>query len=170
MTTSALRLAGTKIRRPARLPGGPTAYRAWRKNHVSCTEATDRLQQVLDEGRPAPVALVAHVETCLSCQGELARYRKLMRLLHQLRGAEVIVPGGIVADVLAAVEEAANRRAVRSLLTGRRLAYGAAVASAGTAGVGLAVLAWSRTRAAAPGASLASGAGRRRRSDRRLAG
>jgi hypothetical protein len=164
-------MRGARGRGGGHLPGGTVGLRTWRKAPVACAQASGRLQQILDGGQPAPVAIVAHVETCLSCQGELARYRKVMRLLHQLRGVEVIVPAGIVAEVLAAVEEAANRRAVRSLLAGRRVAYGSAAAATGLAGIGLAVLAWSRTRTSPSSEGLAASApGRRRGHRRRLAG
>ncbi|HWH35909.1 MAG TPA: hypothetical protein VNT56_11400 [Acidimicrobiales bacterium] len=77
-----------------------------------------------------------HVETCLRCQAELARYRKLVRTLRSLR-SEVFDPGpGFVADVLAALDDAGDRHLLRSLLSGHRVAYvgGLAVATAGAAG------------------------------------
>ena len=115
---------------------------------MSCEEVAVALPQILDGASTAPSAMVAHVETCLGCQAELARYRKLVRLLQQLRTAEVEPPPGVVADVLGAIEDAANRHVIRSVLTGRRLVYGGAVAAAGGAAVGLVVLA--RTHAARP--------------------
>lgn len=77
-----------------------------------------------------------HVETCLRCQAELARYRKLVRTLRTLR-SEVFDPGpGFVAEVLAALDDAGERHLLRSLLSGHRVAYvgGLAVATAGAAG------------------------------------
>jgi hypothetical protein len=76
-----------------------------------------------------------HVEGCLRCQAELVRYRKLLRALRALR-TEVIRPSpGLVADVLASLEEAGEREAVRGVLHGRRVAYvsGLAVAAAAAA-------------------------------------
>jgi len=108
---------------------------------VSCLEVAAALPGILDGASTAPAPLVGHVETCLGCQAELARYRKLVRLLHQLRSSEVEPPAGLVGEVLGALEEAANRRVIRSVLTGRRLMYGGAVAAAGGAAVGLVVLA-----------------------------
>ena len=77
-----------------------------------------------------------HVESCLRCQAELARYRKLLRTLRTLR-ADVFDPGpGFVADVLASLEDAGERHVLRSLLSGHKVAYvgGLAVATAGAAG------------------------------------
>ena len=80
----------------------------------------------------------AHVEQCLRCQAELVQYRQLLRALRALR-TEVLEPApGLLADVLASLEEAGERRAVRSLLSGRRVAYvgGLAAAAAATAAAG----------------------------------
>ena len=78
-----------------------------------------------------------HVESCLRCQAELVQYRKLLRALHQLR-TEVLEPApGTLSGILANLEAAGERGAIRSLLTGRRAAYlgGLAVAmAAGAAG------------------------------------
>lgn len=86
-----------------------------------------------------------HVESCLRCQAELARYRKLLRTLRTLR-ADVFDPGpGFVSDVLSSLEDAGERHLLRSLLSGHKVAYvgGLALASAGAAG---ALVIASRTR------------------------
>ena len=122
--------------------------RPWRRpSEVACEQVALELPQILDGGLPASGALVAHVEYCLGCQAELARYRKLVRLLHQLSTNDVAVPPGIVADVLSALEGAASRRAIRSVLTGRRVAYGSAVLAAVVAGSTLVGLTLARGRA-----------------------
>lgn len=135
--------------------------RPWRRPVLlSCEQVRVELPGVLDGGAQAPSGLVQHVELCLACQAEVARYRKLMRLLQQLRrGEEVAVPAGIVADVLSSIELAASRSAVRSLLTGRRLAYGAAIAAAATAAAGLVLLTVCRGRSGRLAASGAPSAG-----------
>ena len=82
-----------------------------------------------------------HVEGCLRCQAEVAQYRRLLKALHNLR-TEVLTPApGLVTDVLARIEEAGERTAVRSMLKGRRAAYagGIAVAAVG-AGAGAALV------------------------------
>jgi len=53
--------------------------------------------------------------------------------MHQLR-TEVLEPApGLLADILAKVEEAGERRAIRSLVTGRRGAYIGAIGGAAVA-------------------------------------
>jgi len=90
----------------------------------------------------------AHVEGCLRCQAEVAQYRRLLKALHNLR-TEVLAPSpGLVTDVLARLEEAGERTAVKSMLKGRRVAYagGIAVAAVGAAGGAAIVLASRRGR------------------------
>lgn len=106
----------------------------------------ERLPAVLGSGERASAKLVAHVEQCLACQLELARYRKLLRLLNQLRAAEAEAPAGLVGDVLRALEGAASRRAIRSTLSGSWAVYAAAVAAAAAAGTSLVFVARARTR------------------------
>lgn len=103
-----------------------------------------QLPRILDDGLPASAQLVAHVETCLVCQAELARYRRLVRLLRQLAVAEVEPPPSVVADVLSVVGSAAQRRMVRFALAGRSLAYAGAVVAAAGAAAGLFALARAR--------------------------
>jgi anti-sigma factor RsiW len=103
------------------------------------------------EGTPVDLAMQTHVESCLRCQAELARYRRMLRALQQLRTRFLEPSPSLLAQTLAALEEAGERHAVRSLLSGRRLAYagaigGAALATAGTAAA--LILARSRRRAA----------------------
>jgi anti-sigma factor RsiW len=121
-----------------------------RVGSVSCAEVVSELPRILDDGLPAAVPLVSHVETCLRCQAELARYRRLVRLLHQLAVAEVEPPPGVVADILTVVGSAAERRMIRSVLTGRSLAYAGAVVAAGGAAVGLVALARAHARHVVP--------------------
>jgi hypothetical protein len=103
------------------------------------------------EGTPVDLAMQTHIESCLRCQAELARYRRMLRALQQLRTRFLEPSPSLLAQTLAALEEAGERQAVRSLLSGRRLAYagaigGAALATAGTAAA--LILARSRRRAA----------------------
>jgi hypothetical protein len=112
----------------------------------TCAEVAAALPLILDGASEAPPATIAHVQTCLACQAELARYRKVVRLLHQLRTTEVVPPPGFAAEVLSSLEAAASREVVRSLLTGRRVAYAGAVGGAALAAAGLVMLARARTR------------------------
>jgi hypothetical protein len=81
-----------------------------------------------------------HVQSCEACQAELLRYRKLLRVLHDLR-TEVIRPApGLLADVLGGLAEKGEQRALRSIVTGKRVAYASGIAIATVAGVTGAVL------------------------------
>src|SRR5207244_4399490 len=79
---------------------------------------------------PVDLAMQTHIESCLRCQAELARYRRMLRALQQLRTRFLEPSPSLLAQTLAALEEAGERHAVRSLLSGRRLAYAGAIGGA----------------------------------------
>ena len=108
------------------------------------------LPMVLDGWSAAPEQVVDHVGSCLRCQSELAKYHKLLRLLNQLRAHRVEPPPGVVADVLDALEKAAQRRVIRSVLTGRRLVYAGALAASAGAVVAVTVARRGRLRRVRP--------------------
>jgi anti-sigma factor RsiW len=86
-----------------------------------------------------------HLGSCLACQSELARYRRLARLLTQLRAERIEMPPGLVRDVLAGIERVALVRA------GRRTPGRVAVISGGVgASALLAALIVARRVARAP--------------------
>lgn len=87
-----------------------------------------------------------HVERCIRCQAELVQYRKLLRAMQSLR-VEVLEPApGLLSDILASIESAGERHAIRSLLSGRRVAYLAGLGAATAAGAAGAVIFATRTR------------------------
>jgi hypothetical protein len=116
---------------------------------VRCDEVASRLPSIMAGAVVADSAVVEHVETCLACHAELARYRKMLRMLGQLRFQPADPPPGLLADVLEALDAAARRRVVRSLLTGRRVAYASGIA--GAAAVAALVVA-ARVRSTRPAA------------------
>ncbi len=88
----------------------------------------------------------AHVGRCLRCQAEVVQYRKLLRALRALR-TEVLDPApGMLTDILAYLEEAGERHALRSLLKGRHFAYLGGIAAAATAGAAGAIVLAGRSR------------------------
>jgi len=110
---------------------------------MQCDDVADLLPQIVDGGARADARVRRHVESCLRCQAELVQYRKLLRALHNLR-TEVLEPApGTLSGILANLEAAGERGAIRSLLTGRRAAYlgGIAVATAAAGAAGALVLA-----------------------------
>jgi hypothetical protein len=116
------------------------------RTEITCESVAEVLPKIV-EGGNADANLTSHVESCLRCQAELVQYRKLLRSLHQLR-TEVLEPApGTLTTILANLEAAGERGAIRSMLTGRRAAYvgGIAVATAAAGAAGALVLA-SRAR------------------------
>jgi hypothetical protein len=89
-----------------------------------------------------------HVERCLRCQAEMVQYRKLLRAMRSMR-TQVLEPApGLLADVLANIESAGERHAIRSILSGRRIAYLGGLAAATAAGAAGAIVYTTRTRRA----------------------
>jgi len=113
----------------------------------SCDAVAAVLPGVVDGSAKLDRAERRHVEQCLRCQAELAQYRKLLRAMRALRTATDIAPTGLVTDVLAHIEAAGERRAVRATLNGRKVAYiGGLAAAATAAGAGAAIVLVSRGR------------------------
>jgi hypothetical protein len=119
---------------------------------MQCEDVADLLADSADGSVLLERSARRHVDRCLRCQAEVVQYRKLLRALHNLR-TEVLEPApGLLADILAHIEEAGERRAVRSLLTGRRAAYvgGIAAAAAATAAAGGALVIATRSKRRLP--------------------
>ena len=109
-------------------------------SEVRCDDLTELLAEVGDGATITDPASRRHVESCLRCQADLVQYRKLLRALHNLR-TEVLEPApGLLPEILAHLEAAGERHAVRSMLTGRRLAYAGGIAAATAAGAAGAIL------------------------------
>jgi hypothetical protein len=113
---------------------------------VRCESLAEVLAEAADGTVRLDRAARRHVDGCLRCQAELVQYRRLLRALHNLR-TEVLEPApGLVSDILAGLGQAGERHAVRSLLSGRRLAYAGGLAAAATAGAAGAILLATRNR------------------------
>jgi hypothetical protein len=113
------------------LPGEPT-----------CSTVADLLPALaLGECRGGRRAR-GHVEACLRCQAEVARYRRTARQLRALRAVPAPVPPGsveaLVAEVLAAIDGAWTPRASQ---VRRRVACVGGVCSVATV-AGAGVLVW----------------------------
>jgi hypothetical protein len=115
---------------------------------VRCEEVVDALPQIMDGLEAADRKVVRHIETCLRCQAELVQYRKLFRVLHQMRAQGAKPPPGTVGRILTGIEEAAERGAIRSALAGRHMAYvaGLTAAAGAAATAGVVVVLASRSR------------------------
>ena len=114
---------------------------------MPCEEILPALAGVVDGSLKLDRADRRHVETCLRCQAELARYRRMLRVMATLRTQVTPPPPGLLGDVLAGLESAGERGAVRATLTGRRAAYlGGIAAATAAAGAGAAIVLVSRGR------------------------
>ena len=107
---------------------------------MQCEDVARVLPAAVDGSAALDLSMQRHVESCLRCQAELARYRKMLRGLQLLRTRYLEPAPGLVAATLAAIEAAGERQAVRSAITGKRIAYvgaigGAAIAASATAAV-----------------------------------
>jgi anti-sigma factor RsiW len=100
---------------------------------MQCDEVARVLPEAVDGGAAMDPSVQRHIETCLRCQAELARYRKMLRGLQLLRTRYLEPAPGLLAQTLAAIEEAGERQMVRSLVSGRRLAYAGALGGAAVA-------------------------------------
>ena len=107
---------------------------------MRCEQLAEHLAANAGDSVLADPEARAHVEGCLRCQAEVARYRKLLKALRTLR-TEMLTPApGLVSDIFVSIEQAGERHAVRSLLQGRRVAYASGIAVASVAAAGGAAL------------------------------
>src|SRR3954452_18661216 len=106
---------------------------------MRCEDVARMLPETV-EGTPVDLAMQTHIESCLRCQAELARYRRLLRTLQQLRTRYLEPTPGYLAETLVALEEVPERSVIRSALSGRRLAYAGAGTAVATAAATAAVL------------------------------
>ena len=115
---------------------------------MQCADLTEALAAMAEGEATLGRAERRHVERCLRCQAEIVQYRRLLRTMRSLR-TDVLEPApGLLADILASLEEAGERHAVRSLLSGRRIAYLGGLAAATAAGAAGAIVFATRTRRA----------------------
>jgi hypothetical protein len=108
---------------------------------MRCEEIADLLPGIADGSTVnTDPRLERHVESCLRCQAELVQYRRLLKALHALR-TQVLEPApGLLTDILAGIQAAGERRAVRSMLQGRYVAYAGGIAAATAAATTAAIL------------------------------
>jgi anti-sigma factor RsiW len=94
--------------------------------------------------------LAAHVETCLTCQAEAARYRTLRRRLGTLADETISAPETLVPAVVAGMEPPAEDERRGTALKRAAIAASAAAGAAVAAGAGtIIVMGLRRTRTAA---------------------
>ncbi len=112
---------------------------------LRCDEVAEALAGAADD-EVLSASMRRHVEKCLRCQADVVQYRRLLRTLRSLR-TEVLEPApGLLPEILAALEQAGERRAIRAALNGRRVAYIGGIAAATAAGAAGAIVLTARNR------------------------
>jgi hypothetical protein len=115
---------------------------------VRCEDVAPVLGDAASGAVPFDAASRLHIEHCLRCQAEIVQYRRVLRGLRAMR-TQVLEPApGLLPGILAGISEANERRALRELIDGRRVAYVGGLAAATAAGVGGAIVLATRTRRA----------------------
>ena len=113
---------------------------------MRCEDLTDELSAAADGSVLLGREERGHVESCLRCQAELVQYRRVLRAMRAMR-IEVLEPApGVLSGILANLEEAGERRAIRSLISGHRAAYLGGLAAATAAGAAGAIVFANRAR------------------------
>jgi len=95
-----------------------------------CAEVVNELALVVDKKSSPSRLLLAHLDECLSCQAELSQYRRLLKMLAELQNESERLPEGMLANLVGGITRAAERRAIRDLLTSRRGVYLFSIAAA----------------------------------------
>jgi len=100
---------------------------------MQCDDVARILPEAVGGGAAVEDSVQRHIDSCLRCQAELARYRKMLRGLQLLRTRYLEPAPGLVAQTLALIEEAGEREARRAILSGKRMAYAGAIGGAAVA-------------------------------------
>lgn len=94
---------------------------------MQCDDVVVLIPELVDGAEVHNLAVERHIESCLRCQAELARYRRMLRGLRALRTFRLDPPPGSIERTLAALDDELERAGVRLILSGRRLAYAGAI-------------------------------------------
>ena len=113
---------------------------------MRCDDVARLLPEAVESGAAVELSVQRHIESCLRCQAELARYRRLLRTLALLRTRYAEPTPGLLGETLAALTDAAEEGARRTLLSGRRLAYAGAIGGTAVAAGATAALLIVRSR------------------------
>lgn len=115
---------------------------------MRCEEVALLMPSTLDQDGPVALPVQRHIESCLRCQAELARYRRMLRGLQMLRTQFLEPAPGLLGQTLAVLGEAGEQHAIRSLLGKKRIAYAGAIGGTiAAAGAAAALVAVNRRRA-----------------------
>lgn len=68
----------------------------------------------MGDGGPVDLQAQRHIETCLGCQAEVARYQKMLRALGELREVRLHAPTGLLEETLSGIGGASVIRVMSS--------------------------------------------------------
>ncbi len=108
---------------------------------MQCDDVVRMLPEAIEHGFAVELPAQRHIDACLRCQAEVVRYRRMLRGLQMLRTRYLEPSPGLLTQTLAALGEAGERQAVRSLVSGRRVAYAGAIGGATLCAAGAATAA-----------------------------
>ncbi len=106
-----------------------------------CDKLAETLAGVADGSVVLDADEQAHVDACLRCQADLVQYRRVLRAMRAMRTEVLRPPPGLLADIVNGLEAAGERQVLRSIITGRRVAYIGGIAAATAAGAAGALIA-----------------------------
>ena len=106
---------------------------------MRCDSVSARLAGVAASDVEISPKMAEHIGQCFRCRGELARYRRLRRNLHQLRDWPAEPPPSLLVDVLERLAECERGDAAFGRPFGR-WAYLAVAVAASALGAGGALL------------------------------
>ncbi|MDQ6784133.1 MAG: hypothetical protein M3063_11985 [Actinomycetota bacterium] len=109
------------------------------RRRAECVVASEWLPTLATGDVDAGPRVERHVTTCLRCQADLARYRRLRRTLRGLSEVGMEPGPDVLPAILASLDRAGSPR--RAPAGGRRTVYVGGVAVA-TAGAAAGVLVW----------------------------
>ena len=112
---------------------------------MRCDEIDLILPGLVDGTAPTAPDVDEHIASCLRCQAELVRYRRLLRALRLLRTRYLEPTPGLLADTLVSLEEAVERELARSSRS-RRIAYAAAIGGTAVTAAATAAVLIARSR------------------------
>lgn len=110
-----------------------------------CDRLAETLAGVADDSGVLSDTDAAHVAGCLRCQADLVQYRKVLRALRDMHDETLRPPTGLLTEILDGLDNANERQMLRSIITGRRVAYIGGIAAATAAGAAGAIFASRRS-------------------------
>jgi hypothetical protein len=112
-----------------------------------CERIAELLPVMVDDPQVIGSEDRVHVDRCLRCQAELARYRRIRRTMASMRAEPIPVDPSVLAGVLEGLDSATERREHQRTV-GRRAASFMGLAAATAAGVGGVLVLATRRRSA----------------------